>query len=165
MEPLNPEKVTSFFAFEIARLIYPQVGHGVIIDRMAGRLRREMPVFLALQKSLNDNEIEKEKPNELNKNGHDFHEDTYFDKGLCHCKICGGAESSLPTYCPGKRMNEICQSQVTAGYIDFLRGRWFIALETNPSPLFEPADRQSPNPDLSQSGPAAACTQSLPPET
>lgn len=46
------------------------------------------------------------------------------DDDLTHCKVCGGAESSLPTECPGSRMTEAQESSVTAGTLDYRAGRW-----------------------------------------
>lgn len=49
-----------------------------------------------------------------------------FDRedGLAHCKICGGAEASLPTNCPGTRMSEEIADEVQAGKLDFIDGKW-----------------------------------------
>lgn len=43
--------------------------------------------------------------------------------GLAQCEVCGGAEASLPTDCPGASMQEIVEDGVQAGEIDFRR--WF----------------------------------------
>lgn len=54
---------------------------------------------------------------------HDFHER---DDGLAHCKVCGGAEASLPTECPGVRMTESQQDLVQWGDLDYSLGRWVM---------------------------------------
>lgn len=60
---------------------------------------------------------------------HDFHER---DDDLAHCKVCGGAEGSLPTDCPGVRMSPAQEGAVQRGEIDFRRdatntgGRWWV---------------------------------------
>ena len=46
------------------------------------------------------------------------------DDGLAHCKVCGGAEGSLPTDCPGQRMTEKQEDSVMFGSLDFLNGQW-----------------------------------------
>lgn len=50
----------------------------------------------------------------------------YYDRedGLSHCKVCNGAEGSLPTHCPGTRMSADTDDQVYAGVLDFRDGRW-----------------------------------------
>lgn len=54
---------------------------------------------------------------------HKYH---YRDDGLLHCKICNGAEGSLPTECPGERMTEAQEDAVYAGSLDFVGGMWKI---------------------------------------
>jgi len=54
---------------------------------------------------------------------HDFHER---DDGLQHCKVCNGAEASLPTECPGVKMTESQQDLVQNGYIDYVRSQWMV---------------------------------------
>jgi hypothetical protein len=46
------------------------------------------------------------------------------DDGLVHCKVCGGAEASLPTHCPGERMSEETESDVQNGLTDYRDGQW-----------------------------------------
>ena len=53
--------------------------------------------------------------------GHTLHER---DDGLAHCKVCGGAEGSLPTECPGVRMCPEQEARVQAGFDDFINGAW-----------------------------------------
>lgn len=45
----------------------------------------------------------------------------FCEGGLSMCVICGGAECTLPTDCPGERMSEDTERQITAGTLDFLR--------------------------------------------
>ena len=40
------------------------------------------------------------------------------------CKVCGGAEGSLPTECPGVRMTERQQHQVYYERLDYQAGEW-----------------------------------------
>lgn len=47
---------------------------------------------------------------------HEFYER---EDGLMHCKICGGAEGSLPTNCPGKRMAGEEQNAIYDGQLDY----------------------------------------------
>lgn len=53
--------------------------------------------------------------------GHAMHER---DDDLAHCKVCGGAEASLPTECPGVRMTPEQEARVYAGFDDFVNGAW-----------------------------------------
>lgn len=46
------------------------------------------------------------------------------DGGLALCKVCGGAEASLPSECPGRRMSPEEQEGVQAGRLDFKGGQW-----------------------------------------
>lgn len=52
---------------------------------------------------------------------HDFHDR---EDGLAHCKVCGGAEGSLPWDCPGKEMPAETQEVVYVGLIDYVNGYW-----------------------------------------
>jgi len=38
---------------------------------------------------------------------------------LSLCKVCGGAESCLPTHCPGRRLTGEELDKITAGELDF----------------------------------------------
>lgn len=55
----------------------------------------------------------------------------YCNGGLAHCTICGGAEASLPTDCPGEKMSQQQQDNVQAGNADFKNGVW-ICLDEVP---------------------------------
>ncbi len=44
------------------------------------------------------------------------------DDGLAHCKVCNGAEGSLPTLCPERRMTPEEQQAVYDSKLDFNRG-------------------------------------------
>ncbi len=46
--------------------------------------------------------------------------------GLFSCSVCGGAEGSLPTECPGVRMGPYLRERVYAGRYDFRDGRWVV---------------------------------------
>jgi len=52
------------------------------------------------------------------------------DGGLCHCVVCGGAEGTLTTECPGVRVSEAMHDSVYAGRLDFRDGQW-IDIEVN----------------------------------
>ena len=51
------------------------------------------------------------------------------DGGLAFCKVCRGAEASLPTECPGRRMTDREEELVTSGRIDFVNGQWVTPAE------------------------------------
>lgn len=44
--------------------------------------------------------------------------------GLTLCTVCGGAEGSLPTACPGVKMTLEQADEVMAGTLDFKDGAW-----------------------------------------
>lgn len=46
------------------------------------------------------------------------------DGGLALCKVCGGAEASLPTECPGRRMTEQEELDVQTGCLNYVNGHW-----------------------------------------
>lgn len=50
----------------------------------------------------------------------------YCGGGLASCTVCGGAEGTLPTDCPGKKLQEATLSAIWKGYIDFWDGRWVL---------------------------------------
>jgi len=43
----------------------------------------------------------------------------YCEGGLSSCTVCGGAEASLPTDCPGIKMTDTQQDAVQAGDLDY----------------------------------------------
>jgi hypothetical protein len=47
--------------------------------------------------------------------------------GLSLCTICGGAEGSLTTDCPGKQLTGKEQDKIYAGSLDFRDGSWVSA--------------------------------------
>lgn len=49
--------------------------------------------------------------------------------GLSVCTVCGGAEGTLPTDCPGKPMSWDTGQQVYEGLIDYRRGQGWITLQ------------------------------------
>jgi hypothetical protein len=72
---------------------------------------------------------------------HDFFDR---DDELQHCKVCGGAEGSLPTLCPGRRMTEEEQDAVYAGELDFNMGstyeaEWWTPVRSADTTPAEPA--------------------------
>jgi len=48
----------------------------------------------------------------------------YCDGGLASCTVCGGAEGTLPSECPGKLLDEKQEKLIYAGKLDFRDGRW-----------------------------------------
>jgi hypothetical protein len=45
--------------------------------------------------------------------------------GLAWCVVCGGAESCLPTECPGSRMTGRQLDLISAGNLDYVNGIFF----------------------------------------
>ena len=45
--------------------------------------------------------------------------------GLSMCTVCGGAEASLPTHCPGVEMDDVTCSSVQIGIADYKDGEWW----------------------------------------
>jgi hypothetical protein len=64
------------------------------------------------------------------------------DGGLAECRVCGGAEGSLPTECPGQEMDAQQNDDVYAGRLDFIGGYWVVK---NP---FAEADARADRPGL-----------------
>lgn len=60
----------------------------------------------------------------------------YYDRedDLAHCKVCHGAEGSLPMDCPGVAMSADLQDAVYAGKCDFVDGYWVDLRPANPMP-------------------------------
>lgn len=46
------------------------------------------------------------------------------DGGLVLCTVCGCAEGSLPTHCPGHTVHNEQQEQIFMGKLDFKDGQW-----------------------------------------
>lgn len=47
------------------------------------------------------------------------------DGGLAMCEVCGGAEASLPTHCPGEPMHPEVADEVQSGHLDYdVREGW-----------------------------------------
>lgn len=51
---------------------------------------------------------------------------SFYDRedGLMHCTVCSGAEGSLPTHCPGRKMTEEEKDAVFQGESNFKNGNW-----------------------------------------
>lgn len=48
------------------------------------------------------------------------------DGGLSLCMVCGGAEASMPTDCPGSRMGDLTARGVESGALDYrVRTGWY----------------------------------------
>lgn len=62
---------------------------------------------------------------------HDFYDR---EDGLKHCKVCNGAEGTLPTDCPGRPLTESEADRIyLAGNLDFQEGTWIQILGVNPA--------------------------------
>ena len=48
----------------------------------------------------------------------------YCEGGLASCTVCGCAEGSLPSECPGKRVSEGDQERIYARKLDYRYGAW-----------------------------------------
>lgn len=44
--------------------------------------------------------------------------------GLALCTVCGGAEASMPTDCPGVHLSSDTLDGIQSGEIDFVDGEW-----------------------------------------
>lgn len=58
----------------------------------------------------------------------------YCNGGLAHCKRCGGGEGSLPTDCPGQRMDAATEKAVYAGTTDYVHGLGWVTDSSINSP-------------------------------
>lgn len=52
------------------------------------------------------------------------------DGGLGLCTVCGGAEASMPTDCPGTKIDEAILDQIQRGEFDFVDGTWVNKMPT-----------------------------------
>jgi hypothetical protein len=50
------------------------------------------------------------------------------DDGLAHCMVCGGAEGSMPTECPGVRMTPEQEQAVYDGRLNYAMRQWWVPL-------------------------------------
>lgn len=56
------------------------------------------------------------------------------EDGLSHCQVCGGAEGSLPTLCPGRKLSAAEIEAIYADKLDYHAGpmtrgaQWWTAL-------------------------------------
>lgn len=50
------------------------------------------------------------------------------DDGLAHCKVCRGAEASLPLECPGRAMPQEEQDAVQSGALNFYLQQWWVSI-------------------------------------
>lgn len=52
----------------------------------------------------------------------------YCEGGLASCTVCGGAEGTLSTHCPGVKLNEYIHEEIYHGGLDFINGEWAYAV-------------------------------------
>jgi hypothetical protein len=50
--------------------------------------------------------------------------DSHFE--LFICEVCGGAEGTLPTDCPGVRMDAETEDKIYAGKLDYIDGKGWV---------------------------------------
>jgi hypothetical protein len=62
--------------------------------------------------------------NETHEPGCDDAFGTCFTCEMAHCKVCGGAEGSLPTECPGQPIHQDHQELIYHSTLDFRDGQW-----------------------------------------
>lgn len=55
---------------------------------------------------------------------HEYNHEVERDRGLHLCDVCGGAEGSLTTDCPGVKMTAEQSDAVYLGDLDFVDGEW-----------------------------------------
>lgn len=55
--------------------------------------------------------------------GHVYHDR---EDGLAHCKVCHGAEGSLPTQCPQRKMSDAEEDAVYAAQLDYRDNHWQV---------------------------------------
>lgn len=64
------------------------------------------------------------------------------DGALASCTVCGGAEGSLPTDCPGHRMTAQQMEAVYAAALDFRDDEGWV---NKPSETWQPITRTKPD--------------------
>lgn len=68
------------------------------------------------------------------KNEHTLDMAFWHSKGLTWCTVCGGAEATMPTECPGKMIHADAHELISLGKLDYRRAApnmpptWWIAL-------------------------------------
>jgi len=45
---------------------------------------------------------------------------------LAYCEVCNGAEASLPTDCPGRKLTSKELNSIQANIIDYKQGSWIV---------------------------------------
>jgi hypothetical protein len=68
----------------------------------------------------------------VTENGHNLHRCNEENCPVCRgglsdlalCTVCGGAEASMPTDCPGFRMPASVEELVLKGQMDYIDGKW-----------------------------------------
>ena len=50
----------------------------------------------------------------------------FCDGGLGACEVCGGAEGTLPTDCPGIKLDAYVQDAIYHGGLDFVNDQWLV---------------------------------------
>lgn len=66
------------------------------------------------------------------------------DGGLFLCKVCGGAEGSLPSHCPGAPVGADRLDQVYWGEMDYLNGRWVVGAVSPHCPAGQVSRQEHP---------------------
>jgi hypothetical protein len=56
------------------------------------------------------------------------------DGGLAVCSVCGSAEGSLTTDCPGGPVDYQRERQVYRGELDFVNGAWVVGRSRHAAP-------------------------------
>ena len=63
-------------------------------------------------------------------NGCPYTDDLYYeqcpicDGGLAVCEVCNGAEGSLPSECPGRKLSACEEEEIMLRNIDYKNGKW-----------------------------------------
>lgn len=78
---------------------------------------------------------------------HDYHNR---EDGLLHCRVCNGAEGTLPVHCPGVKMTKVQESAVMAGTLDFLNNHWWTLATSDKEQYL--ADRVAEHYESQQTG-------------
>ena len=69
--------------------------------------------------------IEKDAADRVQRHGEHQLYEPYGYAGIAACRVCGGAEASLPRECPGAKMSPEDQEAVQDGNLEFMHGRWW----------------------------------------
>jgi len=66
------------------------------------------------------------------------------EDGLAHCRVCGGAEGTLPKDCPERSITEAEATAIWNGKLNFIDGKWvWVSEPPIPAPVTPKAEEET----------------------